>query len=103
MSGEKWTAGPWEAEEWIGPDCRLGFEVAQVNATPRETPTRYIARMMGDSEGPASTESEANARLIAAAPTMAAVLADVVMFFAGTDAPLGKRARAALAKARGER
>jgi uncharacterized membrane protein len=45
---------------------------------------------------------EANAALIAAAPEMYEVLQAVAAHFANTDAPLGMKARAVLAKARGE-
>lgn len=47
-------------------------------------------------------EYEANARFIAAAPELLAIVERVAAFFDGTDAPLGNDARAAIAKARGE-
>lgn len=48
-------------------------------------------------------EAAANARLIAAAPDLLVVAKMVAKLFEGTDAPLGYRARAAIAKATGER
>lgn len=48
------------------------------------------------------SEIEANARLIAAAPELLAVVCAVAEFFKDTNAPLGAAARRAIAKAEGQ-
>jgi hypothetical protein len=86
------TPGPWKS---------LGAEVVALMITSTLTSGRRVPfRVMTCKDGDRTTV-QANARLIAAAPDMLAALKDVATYFENTDAPLGARVRAAIAKATG--
>ena len=102
------TPGPWRVEGYriVGPiDSRskhrngrmlVGGVVDDMNdwrAAPAETRDEHSAF---------AAETTANARLIAAAPDMLALLRRVAEHFTNTDAPLGRDARSIIAAAQGE-
>ena len=91
------TPGPWLRDgltvyfldwdgEWRGSDNR-----------PLLT-NRFSLHLQGSPQRIPLAELEANAKLIAAAPDLLAVVRDTAFHFAGTDSPLGQRAIAALVK-----
>ena len=90
----KHTPGPWEARGyWSNPNTDTlvwDKEAAICHVFPRSE--------MGTLNEETRT---ANARLIAAAPYLLAVVEAVAKYFADTDAPLGIQARAAIARAKG--
>lgn len=99
------TPGPWVVTSSEEPDVR-GVDTFSVcfDSSPDgmaldgdDHAHKCIALVHGGSD----EVSRANAYLIAAAPTMYAVLQRVAEHFADTDAPLGAAARAALVKAEG--
>lgn len=112
MSANKWTPGPWETEiaeygsRRIGTVFCGGKTIAQIcglGAGPRSGPTAGF--------GALTATTDANARLIKAAPDLAKALAELIeeydpnMKAFAYNAPRKakwERARAALAKARGE-
>ena len=90
MSVPRWTPGPWRL---VSENCILGSDdepLAGVVLSPQRS----------------KTENEANASLIAAAPTLYEALAVIVVADCALGKPLPratlKRADAALAQARGE-
>lgn len=98
--GEAFTPGPWDAEEGIG-GRSCDWQIYPPHALRDDTPL-------------ADAYSEANARLIAAAPEMYAALKEIVHFEAdqlsrgeflslAADDEMFARARAALIKAQGGR
>ena len=89
----KHTPGPWRSRNRLGSgnwkdERSIGVESFEW----------IIADVCGDIDH--TDEARANARLIAAAPDLLEALADLVENGLGTEAV--KRARAAIAKARGE-
>lgn len=108
MSGEKWTAGPW----------RVGDAGTAVFGPKRDDGSLPQTVAVVSRAALATDENRANARLIAAAPDMAEALKECAarLEMAASDANgrgdqedaagfarIATRARAALAKARGER
>lgn len=87
MSGQH-TPGPWQVQKEALPN-RVGITA---------TNGRFITWTMG---GAPNSESEANARLIAAAPDLLEALEVICREFANGH-PLIQQGRAAIAKARGE-
>jgi len=92
----KFTPGPWRAE-WIRPDKAKGHTFDPTCSTLGESPGYGVVRL-ADIPDPLDEEAEANARLIATAPALAALARRVAAHFAGTDAPLGLAAAALLAE-----
>lgn len=92
---DKFTPGPWTVVLAKGSYQRPALVMAG---------DKTVASCLGNQLEPEATsigEATANARLIAAAPDLLALAEGVAEYFAGTDAPLGERARAAIAKAEG--
>jgi len=95
MSEPKWTPGPWRYEEFPSREVllkRRHWAVGQVNA-----PARGVGLAFG--------ETDANARLIAAAPELYDELENARAIIAGEAPQYGEaitRIDALLAKARGE-
>lgn len=107
--GGLWTPGPWYFHGPINAN-RRDFGVTAVQPYDPSVGARRRIAWVGNASGPASSqkqidETEANARLIAAAPELFEALAGMVEVFACTDTDCRHgcvEARAALAKARGE-
>lgn len=95
----KWTPGPWRVEEgttviWTDNSYDAGTNcVGCIVARAAQPPSFKASRPTGD-------EQVANTILIAAAPDMFEALHDLLT--RPTDGAARERARAALAKARGE-
>ena len=107
----KHTPGPWRFSEAFGPEnMHCGFEVEEARADFNYRGP--VARLLHCEHigGITLGESEANARLISAAPDMLAALSELVAnldggAYAGEKFPDGHpmhAARAAIAKATGE-
>ena len=87
------TPGPWELRE--GDDEAFGPAIYSAGAHDMD-PLATVSRV-------SRRDAEADARLIAAAPDLLAALEDVVqMYQPAFDPPFIERARAAIAKAKGE-
>ena len=92
----KWTPGPWRV---------LNDEAIKVASSDGSLATVTHIHLRGRRD---TSEVEANAHLIAAAPDMAEALEKALNFITNTESemgetlPCGDAARAALAKARGE-
>lgn len=95
MTKTKWTPGPWERL----PNA-TNIETTVANAGVVYGGGWSLALVFADG-GIGKDRAAANAALIAAAPTLYALAEKVAEHFAGTDAPLGIEARAALASATG--
>jgi len=102
MTEFKGTPGPWYAIGDISkPNCPIGYRPVIVNETAFEQceqgavsvekleriPAKYIADLRGPGRnwGIPSAETEANAKLIAAAPDLLAALQDVFRRIKGSD------------------
>lgn len=69
----KWTAGPWVS---LGSHESEGFDCYWIKAQPSPM-LRGFTKDVAAVTGPQGGEAEANARLIAAAPEMAKLIADI--------------------------
>ena len=95
------TPGPWK---YGGPVKLASFQMHPSVGDPlwEVGPVRGFATPSPMAmDGIAAVRHKADARLIAAAPDLYAIVERVAAHFENTDAPLGIDARAALAKARG--
>lgn len=96
MSDMKWTPGP-----WIRCDAEINEDASSHGWFVRVAPHRVITV-----EGRTADEADANAHLVAAAPGLVDALLEAIIWDAydeqGQPAVWLDKARAALAKARGE-
>lgn len=111
MSEKKHTPGPWSvSQKNTDPDAAFADEHYQISGAPFGHAAPWIAETYG---GLLRGQAEANARLIAAAPELLALLEEVVQATASCECGLSScsicgadslngRIRAALAKATGE-
>lgn len=123
MSETKWTPGPWIVD-WDWPNNKVRGHSAISGAVGRPKEHRAMAQVVTMLDGETYREGEANARLISAAPDMAEALQELLTacledfgdpddgwsdnesVAVGERSPITfgmlRRARSALAKARGE-
>jgi hypothetical protein len=91
------TPGPWYIEGYLNRQGKREGHIISHGLNPRrDGPTGYICHTKGT--------TDADARLIEAAPDMLEALQDLLNYAGGWDAPADHpcgRARAAIAKARG--
>lgn len=104
MSDTKCTPGPWKVDLNGGELEQHGVNADPADGGPWQAiATVHTGRMGGGSKAVQPGEAEANARLIAAAPEMFAVLAYMASFNPGSilGGDLCRRIKAAVAKAKG--
>lgn len=102
----KHTPGPWNmAGAWKG--GHGVFDIIKPHPSAPQSTVGYVIATVSYSwnqdDGKATDETIANARLISAAPDLLLCVEELAAMYENTDAPIGFRARAAIAKARGKR
>lgn len=103
MTDSKWTPAPWKAYTAIDPTFRNLPERWEVSHERKDGSVRYVCKMMGFEPQEVQYESEANARLIAAAPDLAEACeaAELFMRDVGSHSKALELVRSALRKAKG--
>lgn len=101
----KHTPGPWRVGG--GYTHNFGFDCLMVESGPADPDEAIaIASVWSDGDDGSDTESEANAALVSAAPDLLAALEESIEYspYKGEseETPFLRRARAAIAKAKGE-
>jgi hypothetical protein len=98
MSGH--TPGEWRAV--VGPkDEQPQILYWGLVAILERSPEEYVSVVTDGNHVVEPEDYVPNARLIAASPDLAQLARDVALFFEGTDAPLGERARSLIARLEG--